>query len=1004
MLCQTFLIGGMLGSFPNFGQDLSKIRDLRLQGKFVTAKKMAASAVQKRGSSCWQCNIELGMALFELGEQQKAYDHLRGIQKRQNKIRSRNDPRVLEMLIMISRVFLAQTDYYMAEYGWDRARIALENKPHPLKALNLAYLADYWRVQGNHDRAHQFFKQSEKALSGSEEAWTRIEVWKLRGIFEMENGHFELADRYLEKARRIAIHAFGAQSYQTLLVLVEIGNLALAQGDFEEALLLFQALDEAFQKVFEAPHLVQADVAQGLALACLSLGKARDGMPFAEKARKIRVSQLGAGHRAQIETTLLLAQVYLKTGVPAKALPLAEDAWANVKALYEDDHILKAKVHLCLGDCLGKLGQSAQARSHSIEGLSMAARLLGENHPEVLRLRIQTEGLNSEGVQPLSSEEYEAILLDLEADREDCHPTIAAVLGHLAKAKMREGHWRGALECLQRITRCQNDGLDLEFRDRIEHQVSMARCQSALGNEREFLQHVRRALDEEESWSQKVFSLSTERDHLAFFRDAQDRFSTLLELMLAPENLSQARLELSFEMVMRRKGWLLELTMHKRRSLAQLSPEDQKLFQRLTRIKKELSDIAQFLNSDRHTQALNNRIRKLRDEQLEVESALSGAIKLPPQATNHLSDRVVKAVPEGTCLIEVIKFGKTQPSYGAFWVSRSGGPFYDKIGPADWVEARIRTFRSAILGRDRHLFEKVGSELAKGFEPILANCGSSEILFSPDAEFHLIPMEALSWNAKFLVESFQISYINGGRSLLLEPELHNAGDIAIFSAADFGDPQGKKRFRFLEHTSDEARQIVNIMIGASLVLQQGKNASESNLKQTHSPRILHLATHGFYGDSPETSDAISLPNAIEDPLAGSGLAFAGANQNGDGEEDGILTGIEAVGLDLSGTELVVLSACSSARGVQISGEGVYGIQRAFRIAGANQIVASLWDVSDARTTSLMADFYANYKERAHPGAALRKAMLKCIEEFKKSGQTPDPRIWAAFIQSGIDRK
>ena len=169
----------------------------------------------------------------------------------------------------------------------------------------------------------------------------------------------------------------------------------------------------------------------------------------------------------------------------------------------------------------------------------------------------------------------------------------------------------------------------------------------------------------------------------------------------------------------------------------------------------------------------------------------------------------------------------------------------------------------------------------------------------------------------------------------------------------------------------------------------GAEATESELKRVNAPSILHIATHGFF--------LPSLPGASSgNPLLRSGLALAGANRRNGGDDDGIFTALEASGLNLWGTRLVTLSACDSGIGEIRSGEGVYGLRRAFVLAGAESLVMSLWAVSDSVTREMMTAFYTGLRHGLGRGEALRQAQLAMLQRNGRS----HPFYWASFIQSG----
>jgi len=207
-------------------------------------------------------------------------------------------------------------------------------------------------------------------------------------------------------------------------------------------------------------------------------------------------------------------------------------------------------------------------------------------------------------------------------------------------------------------------------------------------------------------------------------------------------------------------------------------------------------------------------------------------------------------------------------------------------------------------------------------------------------------------------------------------------------------------FTPLVGSAQEARAIQAIFPDA--VALDGAKATESALKQTSAPQILHIATHGFFlgetlpGEMPGALRGLKITGKFDNPLLRSGLALAGANARQDGENDGILTALEASGLNLWGTKLVVLSACDTGLGEVRNGEGAYGLRRAFVLAGAESLVMSLWAVSDHVTREMMTDYYKNLKQGAGRGAALRAVQI----EMLKRPARQHPFYWASFIQSG----
>jgi CHAT domain-containing protein len=317
------------------------------------------------------------------------------------------------------------------------------------------------------------------------------------------------------------------------------------------------------------------------------------------------------------------------------------------------------------------------------------------------------------------------------------------------------------------------------------------------------------------------------------------------------------------------------------------------------------------------------------------------------------------------------------------------------------------------------------------FAPVRALLGDARnVLLAPDGALNLVPFGALADEAgRYLVSRYLFVYLTSGRDLLrLQQRVESRERPLIVANPRFGGasrpgggsprtgedpaPAVRRRFIPLPATLSEARAIGVMLPGASMLT--GKDATETALKGVHGPAILHVATHGFFrdgggapaGGAPEGSGQpdgaerrakdTGAWEQIADPLLRAGLALAGANEPAPAGDDGILTAMEAAGLDLWGTKLVVLSACDTGVGEASNGDGVYGLRRALVIAGSGSQVISLWSVTDAETRDLMVAFYRALRAGRGPAEALRQAQLRLLGR----GGTSHPFFWASFIASG----
>ena len=328
------------------------------------------------------------------------------------------------------------------------------------------------------------------------------------------------------------------------------------------------------------------------------------------------------------------------------------------------------------------------------------------------------------------------------------------------------------------------------------------------------------------------------------------------------------------------------------------------------------------------------------------------------------------------------------------------------------------------------------------FAPMIARSGSStRLLVSPDGALNLIPLEILAGpDGRYVLEKYRISYLSSGKDLLRYKDGRvSEGEAVMLADPDFDAPQADSKdvlrpttprgfgnvfgtpeeeqrgqgdcrnngFTRLAWTSEEAALVADIIDeqgGISVRRYIGAQATEHTVKAlVKAPRILHMATHGFF------CNRESLPGGMagNNPLLRSGLALAGANRVAETQslsagfgEDGILTAYEVSGLNLMGTELATLSACETGLGEVVDGEGVFGMRRAFQHAGAESILMSLWRVPDKATTALMREFYTRWLKGTPKADALRESSLQLLHQTRRERGHGHPLMWGGFVLAG----
>jgi CHAT domain-containing protein len=239
------------------------------------------------------------------------------------------------------------------------------------------------------------------------------------------------------------------------------------------------------------------------------------------------------------------------------------------------------------------------------------------------------------------------------------------------------------------------------------------------------------------------------------------------------------------------------------------------------------------------------------------------------------------------------------------------------------------------------------------------------------------------------------------RSSLVAANPGSDDQIAQQRSADIKD----QRWAPLPATEIEGRQ-VSTLLGVTPIT--GDAATTLQLQKLAGPRVLHVATHGFFlldQTRKQEQDLGFLQTGTpglqglrqEDPQLRSGLVLAGANEPGkDPNDDGYLTAAEAVALNLKGTELVVLSACSTGQGDVRTGEGVYGLQRSLTVAGARSTLLSLWKVNDEATAAFMERFYKRLKAGESRSDALAATQQEFRNGIEGKPEWKQPYYWAAW--------
>jgi CHAT domain-containing protein len=285
--------------------------------------------------------------------------------------------------------------------------------------------------------------------------------------------------------------------------------------------------------------------------------------------------------------------------------------------------------------------------------------------------------------------------------------------------------------------------------------------------------------------------------------------------------------------------------------------------------------------------------------------------------------------------------------------------------------------------------------------------GKKLIYVSPDGVYNQLNLNTLrKAEGDYVVNRYDLVILGNSKDLIALKSKKAKAQKKTATLIGFPD-YGSNDVAALPGTKIEIETIGKLLKAAGYQTNQyvQKTATESNVKSIKAPALMHIATHGYFlkdADHKGSAFGVNLENANNNPLLRSGLIFAGGAATVSGKrmpnlesnDNGVLTAYEAMNLYLEGTDLVVLSACETGLGDVKAGEGVYGLQRAFLVAGADALIMSLWKVDDAATQQLMSTFYSNWLKLGNKQKAFKQAQLQLMTKYK------EPYYWGAFVMMG----
>lgn len=811
----------------------------------------------------------------------------------------------------------------------------------------------------------------------------------------------------------------------------------LHSGLYEDA---YRHLSEArnlAEQLYGKEHPYYAAILGNLGWFLYQTKRGGEALHYCEQAKEIFEKTNSTSSADYLLCQNNLATIYASLGLDDKALAIYESLLPLAK---KGGRLEYATLLINIGSQYQRRQSYTTALEYLISAVNIYSEEGGVRNPEYCGI------LNHIGLCYIGLKKYETAsyyfskALDLLQENRRINSALyLATLNNLALVYQHSGQSETAIEIYSHIQRVMRSTLGADNPDIVNVLDNLSEIYI---QRNDFMKAAELILDASKVNERLLncFAGFVPADEINYFVSKfRYHLEVFFSLLYSWNEPPQHYVNIAFDLIFRRKALIFDLELHRQKLLRAETNESVKTdFEQLKAKKSEIARLKysppeQILNETDYLKTL----QQLERECNKLEQDISYNLSTPGirnTGTVEASISVREQLPVDTALLEFVRYthydlklkSKHCPRYAVFCLCDKNIQLFD-LGPAQDVDDLILDTINDIEQESEQIYMNI-EEQNKGLDAlnqklevlsqrllsnILPKIGSKQhLIIISDGLLHLLPFSILKNKGRSLIEQYAITYLASSRDLcdhtVIEPRNQTLPVIIAGPDYDLSNSNRSSHlssitqaprhlceplvpFSALEGTKAEGREIHRI-VGGELWL--GQDALKARFMKLTSPKILHIATHGFFQQSYQT------PTRKWDSLFRSGFVLAGVNTYISGQplpadaENGIITAYEISELNLSSTDLVVLSACETGIGDIIFCEGVYGFRRAFAIAGARTLVLSLWSIPDEETKDLMVIFYSHLMSGRGKSEALREAQLALKKRY------PHPYYWGAFILQG----
>ena len=935
----------------------------------------------------------------------------------------------LNILNHLARLYEFTDRYSDASATLDKASDVARSKysdKDPDYGIELNHIAQLQIKLGQYERAEQNIDKSLKILEEYRKDDKRIGDYvgaietqaKLFGV----KGLFDEAQANLDRSKRLISRA-DVPMGTDLSAAEELTSLFIQLGRYSDADKLLQIQIPAYERLYGKNSLRLIEPLVNKGHISLAKGDYTEAEKTASRANQIATGIYGNISTKTAPTQKLLSDIYYTMGDYDKAQTNITSALASQEKQFGRNHIEVAKslaqlalVRFYKGD------NKTDVEKQMLEARDIIAAKLGKDNPQY------AEVLKHVALVHISEKKFEIAFNSLTL-AENIWRTKTGTKYNINAASIYTltGDVYYQLKNYKKAEEFYNQSRTLYEKFFSVHHPEYVKVLSKLSKVHYMLMDYKRskrlieeALSNYENFIKQFFPALSEREKAKYWNTIKGDFE--FYNTLAFSNLEDFR-DLTgkvYNYQLLTKALLLSSSIKIRERILNSTDTDLKDQYNDWIQKKELLTFALSMSPAQLTE--NNVDPVVLQQEVErLEKTLSQKSELFGQSfeTKRITfDNIKKALKDNEVAIELVRYRHFNHDftdsviYAALYVtSKTSKPKAILLKDGKKMETRyFKYYRNAIRG-------SVRDEISYGvfWKPIQDEIGqASTIYLSADGIYNQINLEAIPTpDGKYVIDNTNLVLVSNTKDLYVRK---NSTKLSLpeNTASMFGNPtfyltaSAGKTIPPLPGTEKEVNQVQYMLKQKGWLTAEyvETSASEENVKEINSPKIFHIATHGFYTPTTQVrlEDELQANEARlqENPLMRTGLLLKGAgdlmektayNYN---MENGILTAYEAMNLNLDKTDLVVLSACETGLGDLEAGEGVYGLQRAFLVAGAKVLIMSMFKVDDEATQKLMLIFYQKWLN----SGKLRESFIDAKKELRT--QYPDPIYWGAFMMIGQD--